>query len=258
MLNKFGLQLYSIREHMTDEQTVRESFRRIKAMGYDEAQTAGCQIPYADFGRIAREEGITIVGTHDNFDNMMADPKLAIENHKLLGTTNMGIGGRFFGAFTKDDVSRFIESANKLADIIYEDGMKFTYHHHSHEFIKFDDGVSIMDMLIEGLDPKKTAFVLDTYWLQHAGADVNAWIKKLSGRVDILHLKDMGMMWDENRKAIPYITEIGNGNINFEGAIKTALECGVKHFCVEQDTCPGDSYDSVKASADYIIKNFKN
>jgi sugar phosphate isomerase/epimerase len=256
MLKTIGLQLYSIREHMTDEACVRESFRRIKAMGYDEAQTAGCQIPYADFGRIAREEGITIVGTHDNFDKMIEDPKLAIENHKLLGTTNMGIGGRFFNIQSKDEVYRFIENANKLADIIYEEGMRFTYHHHSHEFIKYD-GVSIMDMLIDGLDPKKTSFVLDTYWLQHAGADVNAWIKKLAGRVDILHLKDMGMKWSETKAATPYITEIGNGNINFEAAIKTALESGVKHFCVEQDICPGDSYDSVKISADYLIKNFK-
>ena len=255
MIKTIGLQLYSIREHMNDEESIRESFRRIKAMGYDEAQTAGCKIPYADFGRIAREEGITIVGTHDNFDNMIANPKQAMENHRLLGTTNMGIGGRFFNINDKSEVYRFIEDANKLADIIYEEGFRFTYHHHSHEFIKYD-GVSIMDMLIEGLDPKKTAFVLDTYWLQHGGADVSTWIKKLAGRVDILHLKDMGVMWNDAHAATQYITEIGNGNINFEAAIKTALDCGIKHFCVEQDVCPGDSYDSVKISADYIKKNF--
>ena len=68
----------------------------------------------------------------------------------------------------------------------------------------------------------------------------------------------MGMKWADNKAAVPYITEIGNGNINFEAAIKTAIDSGVKYFCVEQDTCPGDSFDSVKISADYIIKNFKN
>ena len=256
MIKKLGLQLYSVRDFMTTEDSIRESFRKLKAMGYDEAQTAGCKIPYADFGRIAREEGITIVGTHDNFDAMIADPKTAMENHRLLGTTNMGIGGRFFHINSKDEIFRFIEDANKLADIIYEEGFKFTYHHHSHEFIKYD-GKSIMDYLIEGLDPKKTSFVLDTYWLQHGGADVCTWIKKLAGRVDILHLKDMGMMWTGDGKSTQYITEVGNGNINFEAAIKTACDVGVKYFCVEQDTCPGDPFVSVKASADYLLANFK-
>ena len=42
------------------------------------------------FGRIAKEEGIEIVGTHDDFDLMLEDFDQALENHRLLGTTNMG------------------------------------------------------------------------------------------------------------------------------------------------------------------------
>jgi hypothetical protein len=29
-----------------------------------------------------------------------------------------------------------------------------------------------MDMLVDGLDPEKISFVLDTYWVQHGGGDV--------------------------------------------------------------------------------------
>lgn len=36
----------------------------MRKYGYTQAQTANCAIPYADFGRIAREEGIQIIGTH--------------------------------------------------------------------------------------------------------------------------------------------------------------------------------------------------
>ena len=46
-------------------------------------------IPYADFGQIAREEGIEIIGTHDDFDMMVNDFEQALENHRFLGTTNM-------------------------------------------------------------------------------------------------------------------------------------------------------------------------
>lgn len=65
-------------------------------------------------------------------------------------------------------------------------------------------------------------------------------------RIDILHLKDMGMAGSQ------FITEIGQGNINFDGIIEVAEKIGVKHYVVEQDTCPGDPFDSLKISRDYI------
>jgi sugar phosphate isomerase/epimerase len=63
-------------------------------------------------------------------------------------------------------------------------------------------------------------------------------------------MKDMAMA-DK-----PYFTEIGNGNINFDGIIRTAAEIGVSHYVVEQDTCPGDPFDSLAASRAYIKEHF--
>jgi sugar phosphate isomerase/epimerase len=128
--------------------------------------------------------------------------------------------------------------------------MKFTYHNHSFEFRRWgNDGKTAMDILAERLDPETVSFVLDTYWVQHGGGDVRAWIERLAGRIDILHLKDMGV--NENG---PFITECGNGNINFDGIIPLAEQCGVKHFCVEQDIWPGDAMDSAAFSAQYLKK----
>lgn len=248
-IQKLGLQLYTIRDTMNDAENIRESFRKIKALGYDIGQTAGCAIPFAEFGQIAREEGIEICGTHDHFNHMIEDPKTAMEEHKALGTTNMGIGG--FGAGSIEEVEKFIEQANKLADVIYDYGFKFTYHNHSHEFRHFANGKTAMDMLVEGLNPEKTSFVLDTYWVQHGGGDVRFWIEKLAGRVDILHLKAMG----RNDQG-PFITEIGNDNMNWAGMLETAEKAGVKYYVVEQDIWPGDPFDSIKQSSEYLHKYF--
>jgi len=248
-IQKLGLQLYTIRDTMNNAENIRESFRRIKALGYDIGQTAGCAIPFAEFGKIAKEEGIEICGTHDDFNHMVNDPKTAMEEHKALGTTNMGIGG--FGAGSIEEVEQFIEKANKLADMIYDYGFKFTYHNHSHEFRRFANGKTAMDMLVEGLDPKKTSFVLDTYWVQHGGGDVRFWIEKLAGRVDILHLKAMG----RNDQG-PFITEIGNDNMNWAGMLEAAEKAGVKYYVVEQDIWPGDPFDSIRQSSEYLHKNF--
>ena len=51
---------------------------------------------------------------------------------------------------------------------------------------------------------------LDTYWIQHGGGDPAAWIRKLKGRADIIHLKDMAM---DGRTQL--FAEVGEGNLNW-------------------------------------------
>ena len=251
-LEKIGVQLYTIRDFFKSEEEAKVSFEKLKKLGYDEVQTAGCHnIPYEIFGKLAKEAGITIVGTHDNFQMMLDDPAAAMKNHEYLGTKIMGIGGFF--KFAKEDYEEFVRQVNIVAKNIKPYGYKFTYHNHSHEFRKVD-GKLIMDILVEGMDPENTGFVLDTFWVQHGGGDIRYWIEKLAGRVDILHLKDMAKS-DTNEPA-QYITEVGNGNLYWEGILETAIKTGVKHFVVEQDICPGDPFDSLKMSSDYLHANF--
>lgn len=255
MIKKIGLQLYSIRESLKTPELAAQTFKKLKELGYDEAQTAGCYgMPYEQFYELANNAGIEIIGTHDDFEMMKNDIDQAIENHKKLHTTNMGIGG--FRALTIDAVNEFIEDANKIADRIFEEGMKFTYHNHSHEFLKLENGKTIMEMLAEGLNTKNTSFVLDTYWVQNAGGDVCTWIEKLAGRIDILHLKDMKIVRTDDNKFITDITEIGNGNMDFAKIIDAAQKAGVKYYCVEQDNCPEDFAANIKFSSDYLHKHF--
>lgn len=250
-LEKIGVQLYTIRDFLHTEEETKISFEKLKKLGYDQVQTAGTPFSYERFGALAKESGLEIVGTHDNFDLMCNDVQKAIANHEALGTKLMGIGGFFKSE--KKDYEDFIQAANLVAKNIAPYGYKFTYHNHSHEFRKLD-GQLIMDLLAEGLDKDHTSFVLDTYWVQHGGADVRHWIEKLAGRIDILHLKDMAKSPDNNPPQ--YITEIGNGNLYWEGILETALKTGVRYFVVEQDTCPGNPFDSLKQSADYLHANF--
>lgn len=123
-----------------------ETFEKLKALGYDEGQTAGCYgMPYDLFYSLAQDAGIEIVGTHDDFNLMKTDIEKSIANHKMLHTTNMGIGG--FAAQDVAAVEEFIEAANRIACRIADEGMKFTYHNHSQEFIRLENGRTAMEML---------------------------------------------------------------------------------------------------------------
>jgi len=259
-MNEFGLQIFSVRDKTTTAEGIAETFRRLREMGYTQIQTAGKPpVSYEEYGRMAAEAGIEIVGTHDDFNLMCEDFEQALANHKALKTKFMGTGGFF--PKDKEDVAaweEFIEKANKVAANCAKHGMKFTYHNHSFEFMRLANGKRPIDMLVEGLDPENTSFVLDTYWVQHGGGDVRAWIEKLAGRIDILHLKDMQRLPHfKEGTGYQFYTEVGNGNMDWDLIIETAEKAGVKYFIVEQDTCPGDSMDSVKISADYLKTKIK-
>jgi len=246
-IEKLGVQLFTIRDFMATPEQFRESIRKLKDLGYDQGQTARMQIPYDIAGQICREEKFEIVGTHDNFDLMVEDFEQAYKNHQLLDTNIMGIGGFGSKGASIEEINDFIAKANVIGDKLAPYGGKFTYHNHSHEFIKDEEGRLMIDRLVEGLNPATTSFVLDTYWVQFGGGDVRHWIEKLTGRIDILHLKDMG----KNREK-QFITEIGNGNLYWEGIMESAEKAGVRYYVVEQDHCPGDPFDSLKMSIDYI------
>ena len=151
------------------------------------------------------------------------------------------------------DRQALIEKANAIGKKCKEHGFKFTYHNHSHEFYKWPEtGKTTMEMLVEGLDPETTSFVLDTFWVQTGGGDVIGWIKKLKGRIDIVHFKDMKISkpgWGSEQK----MTEIGNGNLNWPAIIEACNEAGVKYYVVEQDRdFTYNCYDSFKRSAEFL------
>ncbi|MBE6597151.1 MAG: sugar phosphate isomerase/epimerase [Ruminococcaceae bacterium] len=257
MIKNLGLQLYTIRDHMKDEASIDASFARLAEIGYTEAQTAGCTVAPEIFAELAKKHGINIVGTHYDWDAILNDYDETIRVHKLWNTTNIGIGGMPGDARKSyDALMKFIEDFNRAASVYAKEGFKLTYHNHSFEFVKIHEGKTIMDLLVENLDEANTSFVLDTCWVAHGGGDVRYWLEKLAGRVDILHLKDLVVYYNADGKLTHTMTEIGAGNLWWDGIIETAEKTGVKYYTVEQDSyfANGDPFDSVKQSRDFLAK----
>lgn len=250
---KIGIQLYSVRDLLNDKESFARTMKDLKSYGYDEVQTAGlCGLSAECYANLVHSAGLTICGTHDDMPNP-DNIEPTVQLHKTLQTTNVGIGGfphDWGKPIRPEQVFRFIDQANRVGEALAPYGMKFTYHHHSFEFAKVD-GKIVMDWFVQELDPKNISFVLDTCWIQNAGAGVIEWINKLAGRVDIIHLKDRYV--PNNGGNDSEMTELGNGNINFAEVIRAAKSAGIKHFCYEQDeNWAKDPMDSAKLSASYL------
>lgn len=258
-MDRFGLQLWSVRDEFTTPEGVKDAFLKIAQMGYTTAQTAGTYdfISAQDFRSYADAAGVKIIGTHYDLERMKNDVAGTVAYHNALGAKVIGIGGAHFD--TMSDVDAFIEEYNRLGKIYAGEGFTLSYHNHAQEFRKFD-GVRIFDRLIEGLDPMTTNFCLDTYWAQYGGMDVCALIRKLRGRIKICHLKDMAA-WIPFPTAdgilyAPNMIEVGQGNLDFPEIVRVGEECGIEDFIVEDEFySTGKPMESVAISAKYIREN---
>jgi len=178
-------------------------------------------------------------------DAMRADLPKVIADHQAMGCHYAGIGGAPKDARENAATwSAFAKEASEIGAKLKEHGITFIYHNHSQEFAKMDDGRRVMDILFEDSDPTTFQFEPDLYWVAHGGGSPVAWLKKLAGRCDVIHLKDFAIKADRTQ----YYTEIGEGNLDWPTIMATVEQIGVKWMPVEQDTCPGNPFDSLALS----------
>lgn len=157
-----------------------------------------------------------------------------------------------------DGVKRFAEQMNKTAEQAKPHGLTFCYHTHAHDFQPID-GTPAIDLLMNAVQKDLVFLELDIFWVSVAGhvpADV---IKKYSGRVPLLHLKDKAssVPVQFNEKVPPdAFKEVGSGTINIPATLSAAATAGVRHYFVEQDHTSGDPVASLRQSFQYLSGHF--
>jgi len=242
-------QMYTCRDFCKNPREIAESLRKLAAIGYTAVQSSGIgkeeAIEPAEMKRLCDDLGLTVCATHISFDAMRADLPKVIADHQAMGCHYAGIGGAPKDARENAATwSAFAKEASEIGAKLKEHGITFIYHNHSQEFAKMDDGRRVMDILFEDSDPTTFQFEPDLYWVAHGGGSPVAWLKKLAGRCDVIHLKDFAIKADRTQ----YYTEIGEGNLDWPTIMATVEQIGVKWMPVEQDTCPGNPFDSLALS----------
>lgn len=247
---KIAAQLYTVREFTKTPSDIEESFKRIKSIGYDAIQVSAIgPIEHQHLKDIADSAKLTICATHIGFDRLKNDLDDVIKQHKIWECKYVGLGAmpaEYRKSF--EGYVEFSKVASEYAKMLAESGLRFIYHNHNFEFVKFN-GKTGMDILLEKTDPETFDFEIDTYWIQAGGANPVDWIKKVQGRMKVVHFKDMGAEIDFK----PVMAEVGEGNMNWKAIIDACHDIGVEWCAVEQDICKRDPFDSLAIS----LKNLK-
>lgn len=266
MIKKLGLQMYTIRDYINDENLTEKGlfdiFSQVKAMGYDEIQPSGHSVLGLDtYIKLAREAGLTPVGGGCwKWDEFFEDTESVMERcEKYFGDTKI-IGSGMPVARSEEELPQMFEwyeKLNKAGEVLKKHGFKLAIHNHHWELFKPDGKRTILDYALENLDFDAYCFCLDAYWIQYGAASPTAWIKKLKDKIGILHIKEMGMRYNEDKTVLSsYITEIGKGNMDYDGIFEESEKSNVLHYVVEQDDCAVDSLLSAKENADYIREHY--
>lgn len=242
-------QLYTLRDFLKTREDIDKTMRKVKEMGYCAVQLSGLgQVEPFFLHELMIELELKICATHVSYERLTNDIKAVIAEHKLWGCEYVGIGS-MPGEFARDKsgYSRFSKTASIIAKELADNGLKLIYHNHNFEFEKFD-GLTGLDILLNESD-KTLGFEIDTYWVQAGGASPVQWLKKVAGRIDVVHFKDMAFV--ENGQVM---AEIGEGNLDWTSIIDICRLIGVKWYAVEQDVCRRNPFESLAMSFNFMQK----
>lgn len=177
---------------------------------------------------------------------MRDEPQAVIDEQRILGW-KYACMGLLPEQCTAEGCLRFAREASQVARRLAESGIVLAYHNHSYELEKFS-GRTALEILYEESDPAVFMGEIDTYWIQHGGGDPAAWIRRLKGRLPVVHLKDMVIRRESGWSCEQLMAEVGEGNLNWPAILKACEEAGVAWYIVEQDTCQRDPFESLGIS----------
>lgn len=254
-----GLALYTVRDAMGENP--KETLKKVTDIGYANIEAAGYKdgtfygMEPEEFNTYVSELGLNPASTHqgsvtlDNADAMIADVKAAGFTYFVVPVPPMGMF-----KFNPETRELSMEgTAQDLADILdalgkkcSEAGLQLLYHNHAFELEENEEGVVVLDYLLENCNPEYVNFQMDLYWMTKAGADPIAYFEKYPGRFKAWHVKDM----DEQGRFAP----VGEGTIDFERILAQKEKSGMEYYFVEQDmTFDGlEPMEAIKISHDAL------
>jgi sugar phosphate isomerase/epimerase len=165
---------------------------------------------------------------------------------------NLEVGNKFIVVPWNQYASRedFVYAAklfNKIGEKCRKKGLRLGYHNHAFEFVQYD-GEYGLDIIYKESDPELLFAEIDVCWVNRAGLDPVAYIKKYADRCPLVHLKD--------RRDTPEVcfAELGEGCVGIPAAIKAGKEIKAQHFIVEQDRSARAPFDSMRINFENVKK----
>lgn len=242
--NPLAVQLYTLRELTAKD--FAGTLRAVRDAGYGAVEFAGCGgLDAKSLRQLLSDLGLDAAGAHVGIDALEANFTETADFHEEIGCMNLVVSAPPPGfERTAAQWTGLGKRLGEMAPRCAARGFKLAYHNHDFEFETFD-GATGHELLFGAAGPAVGAQV-DTYWVQYAGGDPAALIRRMKGQVHSLHLKDMSAGSERHD------VEVGEGTLNWGEILKAGAEAGVDWHIVEQDECRNPHLQSVRTSVENL------
>ncbi len=251
---KIGAQLFSVCDRCKTEEGIRETFKKMREIGYESVQISGFKYDADKICEYKDEFNMHVGLTHTDIPALLENVDALISDHKKMGVEVIGLG--YPGVYLSED-RKTVRLDDMIKDLeipvkkINDAGLKFAYHNHFWEF--YDrGGYCDMDVLFEKTNWN---FTLDTGWVHFAGADPFKTIEKFKDRLEFVHLKDYRAENEPDEDCMKRLVPMYAGVTPMDDIIKMLNKVGtVKVAYVEQDSAAftSDSFGEMKKSYDAL------
>lgn len=247
MDKRIGAQYYTIRDFCQTLEDFDASCKKIREIGYQTVQLSGIgDFPGDEVKKVLEKYQLTAVCTHRNPNSYLEHLDKEIEYHKAIGCKIAGIGSMPKFNAAPETIEEFVQNYRPVAEELAKHDIILAYHNHSFEFEKIN-GEYAFHILLNKMNSNNFKLILDVYWLAYAGIDPAKFIREHAGIIACVHLKDLKIV-----NNAPNYAEIGQGNLDWDNILSACEEAGVSYALVEQDTCDGDPFESLKISYQYL------
>ena len=236
-------ELYMLREHLREPEAIAAGLDRVRSLGYEGVELAGLgPIEPARLATILRNTGLVACSTHVPWERLRKDTDAVIEDCRNWGCAHVAVPVVPAEYRDASGYARFGLEAGEVAARLQEAAIRLSHHNHSFELERLGDETGL-EILYRSSDPSLLSAQIDTYWIQYGGGSPAGWIRRLTGRLPSVHLKDMAVSGGE-----PIMAEIGEGNLDWPDVLAACSEAGVDWLIVEQDVCRRDPFESLSIS----------
>ncbi|WP_135304413.1 sugar phosphate isomerase/epimerase family protein [Haloarcula amylovorans] len=222
-----AIQLWTLRNVDAPLSTL---LHRIAVAGYDGVEFAGLG-DSSERTQLLDAAGLLPSGVHVDADELRSDPSSVDDQLATIEAPYAVVPYLDDDHFA--DATAVDETAALLDRLACDLDRPLLYHNHVHEFVPVGNETAF-DRLI---DQTTVDFELDAGWAQAAGRDPVSLIRKLDGRVPVVHLKDVTTDGDP--------TNLGEGIVDLSAVVAAAREAGTDWLVFEYDD-PDDPLTSME------------
>lgn len=236
-----AVQLYTVRDDAARD--FSGTLKKVAEIGYAGVEIAGYNgMSVRDLKAQLDDLHLFVAGSHVGIDRLENEMAAVVDENLTLG--NRYIVVPFLGGDRRQGADGYKKTAallNSFGETLQPYGLTLCYHNHDFEFQKMENGQYGLDILLENTDSSLVKAEVDTYWVLQGGEDPVAFVRKYTGRVPLMHLKDR----DKTDKSF---APVGTGDLPVDELIAAANEIGTKYLIVEQDVCKQAPIEAITLS----------